>query len=76
MVGWLVCVLMAMSSSGAVSPSSGSSVSAAVAQMRGQLAQLAQGGVAHKDLGERYRGVLEEIVQLGEDELVDGLKVS
>ena len=46
-----------------------------VASFRAQLSQLSSGGVAHRDLGDRYRSVLESILLLGEDELVEGLKV-
>ena len=55
----------------------GPSGSPAVASFRAQLGQLSAGGVAHRDLGERYRAVLENILcgQLGENDLVDGLKV-
>ncbi len=44
--------------------------------IRAQLAQLSSGGVAHRDLGERYRAVLDAIITgLGaEGELVDGLR--
>jgi hypothetical protein len=31
---------------------------------------------SHRDLSEKYRAILENILTLGEDELVDGLKVT
>jgi COP9 signalosome complex subunit 4 len=43
-------------------------------QCRAQLAQLASSGGSHRDLAEKYRGVLDGILQLGEDDLVDSLK--
>ena len=45
------------------------------AQYRLQLAQLSTSGGSHRDLSEKYRSVLDAILQLGEDELVDSLKV-
>ena len=50
-------------------------MSLTVASFKAQLTQLSSGGVAHRDLGDRYRSVLESILLLGEDELVEGLKV-
>ena len=62
-------------------PASGSGVPASgggaeVSSFRVQLASLSSGGsgVAHRDLADRYRGILEQILTLGEDQLVDGLK--
>ena len=46
----------------------------ASAQYRAQLSQLSSSGGSHRDLADKYRTVLEGIVQLGEDDLVDGLK--
>ena len=43
-------------------------------QCRAQLAQLASSGGSHRDLAEKYRSVLDGILQLGEDDLVDSLK--
>ncbi len=45
------------------------------AQFRAQLGQLATSGGSHRDLGDKYRAVLEGILLLGEDDLVDSLKV-
>ncbi len=45
------------------------------AQFRAQLGQLASSGGSHRDLGDKYRAVLEGILLLGEDDLVDSLKV-
>ena len=42
---------------------------------RQQLLTLSSGQVAHRDLGDRYRMILEEILKLRENELVDGLKL-
>ena len=45
------------------------------AQYKAQLAQMstsAQG--SHRELADKYKSVLDSILQLGEDELVDGLK--
>ena len=45
------------------------------AQYKAQLAQMstsAQG--SHRDLADKYKACLDSILQLGEDELVDGLK--
>ena len=44
------------------------------AQYRAQLAQMSTSAGSHRDLGEKYKAVLDSILQLGEDELVDGLK--
>lgn len=44
------------------------------ANYKSQLAQLSSSAGQHRDLGERYQAVLTSIFQLGEDELVDGLK--
>ncbi len=61
------------------SPPSGGSTSsvtsAVAANFRTQLSQLSSGSVAHRDLSERYRAILDSIMQLVEGELVDGLKV-
>ncbi len=56
-------------------PSTSSTFSPAVASFRSELAQLSSGGVAHRDLSDRYHSVLEAVMTLGEDELVEGLKV-
>lgn len=72
---------MASAPSPPSSGAGGSSSSVTVASFRSQLSQLSSGsggtgGVAHRDLGDRYRSVLESILQiLGEDELVEGIKV-
>jgi COP9 signalosome complex subunit 4 len=42
---------------------------------KAQLAQMATSAVGtHRDLADKYKAVLDSILQLGEDELVDGLK--
>jgi len=45
-----------------------------MAQFRQQLANLTNSGGSHRDLGEKYRAILENILTFGEDELVEGLK--
>ena len=45
------------------------------ANYKAQLAQMfTSAGGSHRDLAEKYKAVLDSILQLGEDELVDGLK--
>ena len=45
------------------------------AHYRAQLTQMStSAGGSHRDLAEKYKVVLDSILQLGEDELVDGLK--
>ena len=45
------------------------------ANYRAQLTQMStSAGGSHRDLAEKYKVVLDSILQLGEDELVDGLK--
>jgi COP9 signalosome complex subunit 4 len=45
------------------------------AQYKAQLSQMAISAVgSHRDLADKYKTVLDSIFQLGEDELVDGLK--
>merc|ERR1712038_405235 len=45
------------------------------ANYKAQLAQMStSAGGSHRDLAEKYKVVLDSILQLGEDELVDGLK--
>merc|ERR1712038_2186649 len=45
------------------------------ANYKAQLAQMGtSAGGSHRDLAEKYKVVLDSILQLGEDELVDGLK--
>ncbi len=45
------------------------------AQIKAQLAQMSTtAGGSHRDLADKYRAILDSILQLGEDELVDGLK--
>ena len=48
-----------------------------IATIRSQLASLNSGtpNVSHRDLADRHRAILESILTLGEDQLVDGLKV-
>lgn len=67
------------SSSSAVSspgPAGVASASADISSIRQNLSVLSTGssGVAHRDLGERYRQILELILTLGEDQLVHGVK--
>jgi len=45
-----------------------------MAQFRQQLANLTNSGGSHRDLAEKYRSILENILTFGEDELVEGLK--
>merc|ERR1712142_596688 len=45
-----------------------------MAQFRQQLANLTSSGGSHRDLGEKYRAILDNILTFGEDELVEGLK--
>jgi len=45
-----------------------------MSQFRQQLANLSSSGGSHRDLGEKYRGILDTILTFGEDELVEGLK--
>ncbi len=56
---------------------SSASTSAAVASVRAQLQQLSAGGsvgVAHKDLADKYRAVMDVILSYSEHDLVEGLK--
>ena len=53
----------------------GSGLSATASNFRQQLASLTAGHVAHRDLADRYRAILEEVLQHRENDLVDGLKV-
>lgn len=57
------------------SPMAGPSPMSASAGFRAQLSQLSGGGLAHRELADRYRAILDSILQLSEDELVEGLKV-
>merc|ERR1711994_449743 len=46
------------------------------ANYKAQLAQMfTSAGGSHRDLAEKYKAVLDSILQLGEDELVEGLKI-
>ena len=45
-----------------------------MAQFRQQLANLTNSGGSHRDLADKYRAILENILTFGEDELVEGLK--
>jgi len=45
-----------------------------MAQFRQQLNNLTSSGGSHRDLGEKYRAILDSILTHGEDELVEGLK--
>ncbi len=63
------------SSQGPSSAAAGGGESQVISGFRAQLAQLSSGSVAHRDLSDRYRGVLSAICQLTEGDLVDGLKV-
>jgi len=45
-----------------------------MAQFKQQLTNLSSSGGTHRDLGEKYRAILDNILTHGEDELVEGLK--
>jgi len=45
-----------------------------MAQFRQQLANLTNSGGSHRDLADKYRAILENVLTFGEDELVEGLK--
>jgi COP9 signalosome complex subunit 4 len=48
--------------------------SEALSSLRSQLTSLSGGGVSHRDLGERYRAILDSILTWKETDLVEGLK--
>ena len=46
-----------------------------MAQFRQQLNNLTSSAGSHRDLCDKYRAILDNILTHGEDELVEGLKV-
>ena len=57
-----------------VSSPPASASSEALSSLRTQLTSLSGGGVSHRDLGERYRSILDSILTWRETDLVEGLK--
>ena len=50
------------------------STSEAVSTLRSQLTALSTGGASHRELGEKYRSILDSVLTWKETDLVEGLK--
>ena len=50
------------------------STSEAVSTLRTQLTALSTGGASHRELGEKYRSILDSVLTWKETDLVEGLK--
>ena len=50
------------------------SASEAVSTLRSQLTALSTGGASHRELGEKYRSILDSVLTWKETDLVEGLK--
>lgn len=46
-----------------------------MAHFRQQLNNLTSSGGSHREIGEKYRAILDQVLTLGEEQLVEGLKL-
>ena len=61
-------------SSALMSSPAPASASEAVSTLRSQLTALSTGGASHRELGEKYRSILDSVLTWKETDLVEGLK--